>query len=251
MTKMDEYKTELMRSENWDAFLRMHCALPGPRANLELIYAAAEVGDEEKFLAFCATPDDASPGNSPEVFLVCCGIVGLGKLINAGKTHYLQTLRVFASDERWRVREAVAMALQIVGDADMQLLLQEMQTWQSGNLLEKRAVVAALCEPRLLKKQEIAEKVLQILDDITGALMLVKDRKHDDFVVLKKGLSYGWSVAVVACPEQGKKRMEKWIANRDRDAARIMKENLQKNRLIKMDKAWVLEQQNKLAAFTD
>jgi hypothetical protein len=59
----------------------------------------------------------------------------------------LKQLRQFASDSRWRIREAVAMALQRVGDINIEFLLQEMEEWSKGNLFEKRAAIAALCEP--------------------------------------------------------------------------------------------------------
>lgn len=53
--------------------------------------------------------------------------MALGRLIAAGDRTQLATLRGYASDSRWRIREAVAMALQSVGDADMPLLLREIQ----------------------------------------------------------------------------------------------------------------------------
>lgn len=48
------------------------------------------------------------------------------------------------------------MALQFVGDQDMQLLLKEMKLWSNGNWLEKRTVAAVLVEFRLVKKPEVA-----------------------------------------------------------------------------------------------
>jgi len=33
--------------------------------------------------------------------------------------------------------------------------------------------------------------------------------------------------------------MERWLASTDKDVRRIMKANLKKNRLLKMDKTWV------------
>jgi hypothetical protein len=48
-------------------------------------------------------------------------------------------------------------------------------------------------------------------------------------------------VAVVALPDAGKPLMEKWLASPDPDIRWIMRENLKKNRLVKMDAAWVAE----------
>jgi len=134
------------------------------------------------------------------------------------------------------------MALQRLGDADMQLLLDEMERWTSGgNFLEQRAVAAALCEPRLLKKPEDARRVLAILDAITLALPGVpeSDRHGEAFQALRKGLGYCWSVAVAALPQEGPASMQRWFPVEDKDVRWIMKENLTKNRLERMDSAWV------------
>jgi hypothetical protein len=57
--------------------------------------------------------------------------------------------------------------------------------------------------------------------------------------IMRKGLGYCWSVAVAALPEEGKLRFETWIASPDPDIRWILRENLKKNRLLKMDFAWV------------
>jgi hypothetical protein len=63
--------------------------------------------------------------------------------------------------------------------------------------------------------------------------------KDESFKVLRQGMAYCWSVAVAALPEAGKPLMEKWLSSPDNDIRWIMKENLKKNRLIKMDANWV------------
>ena len=60
--------------------------------------------------------------------------------------------------------------------------------------------------------------------------------------MLRKGLAYGWSVAVAAQPAIGKPRMEKWIVSEDPDIRWIMKQNLKKKRLSRMDESWVQTQ---------
>jgi hypothetical protein len=52
-------------------------------------------------------------------------------------------------------------------------------------------------------------------------------------------MAYCWSVVVAALPGKGKLMMEKWLASEDKDIRWIMKENLKKNRLSKMDADWV------------
>ncbi len=59
---------------------------------------------------------------------------------------------------------------------------------------------------------------------------------------LLRALAYCWSVAVAALPDAGKPLMEVWLASDDPDIRWIMRENLKKNRLVKMDAAWVAEQ---------
>ena len=131
------------------------------------------------------------------------------------------------------------MALQRLGRKDMDLLLQEMERWSRGNLLEKRAAAAALCEPALLVVEHHARSVLQILDRITASLREVENRRSDDFKTLRKGLGYCWSVAVAALPEEGRPMMERWLACDDKDVIWIMKQNLRKKRLARVDAAWV------------
>ena len=238
------YIQKLESSKNWDEYLLAESGLPGPRGNLELAQAFAEIGDEDLIQKYISIRMEEAPANSAKVFLTFCGVVGLGTLINRGKTAYQGVLRRFASDPRWRIREAVAMAYQRVGDANIDLLLREAEELSRRNFLEKRAAAAALCEPRLLTSKGVAIAVLDLLDEITHSIVGLEDDDKDKeaFEVLKKGLAYCWSVAVAACPEKGKKLMEKWILTEDRNIAWIMKENLKKNRLLKMDREWVLEQ---------
>jgi hypothetical protein len=45
-------------------------------------------------------------------------------------------------------------------------------------------------------------------------------------------------VAVAALPDKGKKCMERWFSSVDKDIRWIMRENLKKNRLMRMDSNW-------------
>jgi len=239
MSKTETYRAKLRTLKKWDAYLLEESGLPGPRGNLELAQVVADEGDRALFERYLTYNAEIAPTNSPYEFLAFCGAVGLGRLFAEGHQEYLETLRQCASDSRWRMREAVAMALQRWGDADMQALITAMQSWCHGSLLEQRAAAAALCEPRLLQHPYQAAAVLQILDQITASILQVPDRRSPDFLALRKGMGYCWSVAVVALPEQGKPLMEKWLGNPDRDIQWIMKSNLKKNRLVRLDADWV------------
>lgn len=239
VSKREMYRQRLALLESWEPFLLQESGLPGPRANLELLDVVIEQGQEEWFNKWVSLSAAEAPSGSADEYLSVCGTAGLGRLVAQGNTDYLAVLKKTASDPRWRVREATAIALQRWGDEDIQGLLAAMNQWADGNLLEQRAVVAALCEPRLLSKGQVCGQVLDILDGITKGIPTVTDRKSDEFRVLRKSLAYGWSVAVAADMDQGKKRMEKWFTEQDKDIRWIMIENLKKNRLLRQDADWV------------
>ena len=239
MGKVEQYRKVLRGLDNWDSYLLQGSGLPGPRGNIELARAVADEGDEPLFLRYLEFDAKRAPTNSPEEFLVFCGVLGLGRLLAAGRHDALASLRRSARDARWRTREAVAMALQRWGQVDMDALLEEMEVWSQGELLEQRAAAAASCEPGLLGVPEHAQRALKVLDAITDSLLSVQNRKSDAFRALRKGLGYCWSVAVAAEPESGRALMEKWIAHHDPDVRWIMRNNLKKKRLHRMDAEWV------------
>jgi hypothetical protein len=239
MSKIDTYRKKLHHLKNLEPFLLKESGLPGPRANLELIQAVADEGTTERFLTWLKLDSLHAPAGSREEFLAACGAVGLGASIAKGEKKLWPELRASASDSRWRVREGVAMALQRIGDVDMEGLLERLTPWVKGNLLERRAVVAGLCEPRLLNDRHHAAAVLKTLDAITASIPKTKNKKDDAFRVLRQTLGYGWSVAIVADPVDGKPLMEKWISHKDTDIRWICRENLKKNRLQRIDAQWV------------
>jgi hypothetical protein len=243
MTKRDIYLDTLRGLADWDDYLLKESGLPGPRANLELVQAAADLGTPEQFHRWLALGPAATPAKTALEFLPLCGVVGLGRLLAEGQLDMLPELRRHANDPRWRVREGVAMALQRWGDTDMGALVKAMKDWANGTWLEQRAVAAGLCEPRLLAapRGAHAKAVLKILGHITRAVEKASpaDRQGDDFKALRQGLAYCWSVAVAAAPTAGKAAMETWLVSDDNDVQWIMRENLKKNRLTRVDAPWV------------
>jgi hypothetical protein len=238
MTKADSYRARLRSLSDWDAFLLRESGLPGPRGNLELAQVVADEGTPELFRRYLTYTADKAPVNSPYEFLAFCGVVGLGRLLAEGDRKVLPTLRRCAGDPRWRMREAVAMALQRLGDADMDALLDEVRPWAEGDAFEQRAAAAAVCEPRLLRRAKHAGAALRLLDRITASVERAKERRTESFAALRKGLGYCWSVAVVALPGRGKSLMEKWMVRPDPDVRWVMRENLKKHRLAALDAAW-------------
>jgi hypothetical protein len=231
MGRVEQLGASFRTASDPEAFIRAHSSLPGPRGNLELAQAVADEGSEVLFRRLAAWGPDRAPENTPEGFLPGCGIVGFGRLLADGRTELLPEIRAFASDERWRVREAVAMALQRWGRADMPALLAEMRRWSSGTPLERRAVVAAVCEPDLLGDPGETRRVLNLLDRITRSITRERERRGEGFRVLGQALGYGWSVAIAASPEEGIARLDRWMTSDDPDVRWIMRENLKKHRL--------------------
>jgi len=239
MSKTNDYRSTLRGLSDWEPYLRSQSGLPGPRANLELLQVTADEAAPEMIERWLAYGPDQAAENTSDVFLACCGTVALGRLLAEGQTGVLPRLRALANDPRWRVRECVAMALQRLGDANVPRLLEITSDWAGGSLLEQRAAIAAACEPRLLVSREAARSALDLLDSATQTVQNWQQRKTEEFRVLKKGLAYCWSVAIAALPEEGKTRFAAWTNTNDPDIRSILRENLKKNRLIRLDPAWV------------
>lgn len=250
MSKTEYYRTTLRSLADWDNFLLKESRLRGPRANLELVSVVADEGTKAQFEHFLTFNAERFPANTQGEFLAVCGAVGLGRLLAQGDSSVLETLRKCASDSRWRVREGVAMALQRLGDTHMSRLLSEMERWSRGNFLEMRAAAASLCEPRLLKQKECAQQTLVLLDRVTASISSANDRNTDEFRALKKGMGYCWSVAVAANPAAGMPLMDHWFSTTDKDIHWIMRENLKKKRLERMNAGWVQHSQQQLERST-
>jgi len=230
----------LAKLKDWDSHLLRHSGLPGPRANLELFWTVAAAGCKAQFLGWAALGPDQAPENSPKVFLAVCGVGGLGRLAGEGDRQALEQMLAFADDPRWRVREAVAMGIQIIGDLDPALCLKAADKLAKGNWLAQRACVAGLCEPRLLKDRAFALETLRLLDGVTRRLAAQSDTYKDPgFLALRQALGYGWSVAVAGCPDPGKAAVEAWAASKGKYLLWMVKENLSKSRLKRLDARWV------------
>jgi hypothetical protein len=227
-------------------YITSNSNLPGPRGNLELAAAFADLVGQYapeksgRLWELCAKMAEVSaeeaPVNDPRELIPFCGAVGLGALGAACPTLFakaMETLRASANDPRWRMREAVAMALQRLIAAHRQEVLDTLVQWVAGNPLEMRAVAAGVAEPALLRNDEAARAALALHRIIFERVLEAEDHKSDAFQALRKGLGYTLSVVVQALPEEGFALMRRLSASQDKDALWIVKQNLQKNRLVK------------------
>jgi hypothetical protein len=229
MNRRDLYRDTLRRLDvrRWPEYLRENSGLPGPRADIELARAAADEGDAATFDTLIATGDE---------YLVFCGVIGLGRLLAEG-ADVLSRLREHAVDPRWRVREAVAMALQRVGDADLPRLLGIVDSWAADPVpLVQRAAAAAICEPRLVTTRPAAARAIEVCARATTGLAgLPGPRRRDaDVRTLRQALGYCWSVAVAADPAAGLPRFRALAESADRDVGWIVRENSKKARLASL-----------------
>ncbi len=249
MSKQAEYAAELALVSDKPGFLRRHSGLPGPRGNLELVQAAADVGEEADFREWIAlgAPRAASDVDPTDEFLAVCGVVGLGRLTAEGRMDLARELRGHAEDERWRVREGVAMALQRLGDADVSRLFALVSGWVDGAPYVQRAVVAGIAEPRLLKTADAAARAVGIVDQVTTLFAASGERRTEASRTLRQALGYCWSVVAAADPARGRARMEHWAASRDPDIRWMVKENLKKARLARLDPEWTAAMTARLA----
>jgi len=215
--RREAYRAELREhaKADWPGYLTEESGLPGPRANLELAQAVADVADAQTLDELIESGDE---------YLVFCGVNGLSDE---------KRLKEHAKDDRWRVREAVAMALQRLGDKDFPGLSRIVTAWaKDGDPLVQRAAVAAVCEPRLLKSPEAAAVAIKICEIATATL---KDRrKGDGHRALRKALGYGWSVAVAADPAANLPVFQALQHDPDPDVRWIVTENSKKARLAKL-----------------
>ncbi len=234
-----ELEADFLAAPDREAYLRAHSGLPGPRGNLELIEVASAASDRADIERWAALTPEEAPENTPAAFVACVGIVGLGRLVAAGDRSRLLGLRRSGNDPRWRVREAVAMALQAWGDVDPAALVAEMEEWAGGSPLEGRAAMAALCEPRLLRERSAVSATLAILDRLTASVRDAPDGRAADIRVLRQALGYGWSVAVAADVTLGLPVLERWLGDPNPDVRWIVRENLAKARLARVAPAWV------------
>ena len=245
MTKAKEYQQALQATKDIEAYLLSKSGLPGPRSNLELLYVAAAECEESILRKWLAMHIEEAPENTPQVYLQCIAVVSLGRFILQDENESdIKALRRFANDNRWRIRESVAMALQMIGKSNTQLLAAITEPWLDDSLHELRAVAAAWAEPVLLKTDFAQKTALAFMDKITYRFQQTESDDKEARRILKKGLEYCWSVVVAANIEIGKPFFEKWFFS-DAVIQKIMLVNLTKNRLIKADPEWVNMLQNK------
>lgn len=239
-------------------YLIDHSGLPGPRANLELIWALAD-----EVTALCTAPDvslnqsyvalewllremmnrypPAIYGGDPDSPLQMpqlCGTVAFGawaaafQHIEAG----VAALLTGADSPLWRIRESAAMGLQQMLNTQWPSTIRRLRRRAlDAAPYEWRAIVAGIAEPDLLTTTDHALEALDLHHSALAYLRrLPTDARASEAVrTLRQALGYSVSVVAAAVPDAGFPMMQAWAAWGDRDVRWVIRENLKKKRLDK------------------
>jgi hypothetical protein len=147
--------------------LELGSGLPGPRMNLQLAVAfsheCARYGPKVDALAYRManlSPDEAR-GASPKEFLAVCGVLAVGARgmvakENAVRDRALALLEQKADDFRFRVREAVPLALAMLGRKMHGALAERLEPWMD-RYFHAAAVILALEQPVWLETFAVAD----------------------------------------------------------------------------------------------
>lgn len=147
--------------------------LPGTRANVAIAQSFANEcvarGKAADALAFAmATLDaDVAPGASPREFLPMCGVLAIGGRAAGDpklRARALAVLHAAADDLRFRVREAVPIALAKIGGAMGDALVDDVASWMDG-FFHATAVLLALAHPAWLPSIDRVDTVIARLDE--------------------------------------------------------------------------------------
>ncbi len=230
-------------------YLREHSRLPGPRANLELandvasLLAASVATYPDKVYAlvnyFATGGRRQVVSNTPAEFVMFCGIVAMGTC-SAVRPEWrekaLELLSRHACSSYSRIREGVTIAYQHLLVADSSTVIASLKSLAvEGNYLQQLAAVAAVAEPYLLYDAKLVEVALLlqriVLENVRR--VPVRERKFEDFKLLRRTLGYTLSVVTAAIPEQGFALMRECATWCDDDITWILRENLKKKRLAR------------------
>ncbi|MCL2208076.1 MAG: hypothetical protein FWB90_08310 [Fibromonadales bacterium] len=210
--------------------LEKESKLPGPAANLSLLRQFLKEATAEQ-IDLCLSVLDKKPDpNSPDTFVAMCGVAASANP---------DVFKKAANSDNWRIRESAVIGFQNLGLKDLDKLYSTFDSWENANLLEKRCIAATLCEPALIKTEEMAEKILKVLNEYMEIIELEKNVKSEECRVFKKAMGYCISVAVAASPEKGKEFFEEWMRSPSSEIRWVLSENLKHDRLRKMDSEWV------------
>jgi hypothetical protein len=234
-------------------YLASRSTLPSPSMNLALVrgfaYGVGEIVAQSnppvvalaKLLdGWAALSVESTPTNDPREILVSAAALSYGQVAVKRSEWWddeIAKLHQLAADKRWRVRDHVAQALQLMLEADWSRTHVTLMDWVvcEDAPLVLRAAAAAVAEPTLLTDESRKDDALGVQ---AQAIMQFVEfpaerRKDDDTRALRQALGYTLSVVTAAYPVEGFQLLERLAALPDEDVAWIVRENIHKKRLGK------------------
>ncbi|MDR0517708.1 MAG: hypothetical protein LBH25_11755 [Fibromonadaceae bacterium] len=212
------------------SFLEKESRLRGPAANLNLVKQFAEEATAEQIDLCLEMLNKISDVSTAASFVAMCGVAASGNP---------EVFRKAASSSNWQVREAAVIGLQKLGLKNLDSLYAIFDSWENASLLEKRCIAATLCEPALIKNEEMAEKLLTVLNTYMQLIELKKNVKSEEYKAFKKAMGYCISVVIAASPKKGKEFFEGWMQSPSFEVRWVLSDNLKHDRLRKVDSRWV------------
>ncbi len=152
------------------ALLSRGSGLPGERANLPLARAfasacASDPRGSELATRMVRLSADEGPGGSPLEMIPLCGVLAAGACAIAQprlKGAMLALIHDACDDLRFRVRDAVPLALAQMGAREGRALLADLEPFLEG-YHHAAAVLGALLEPTFMTRIDDAEAVVHVL----------------------------------------------------------------------------------------
>lgn len=200
-----DFFNEFLKTENKEKILKYlisNSNLPGPRGNLELAEAFAEVVEDysvihpQEIWDLASRLADVSPNeapvNNPKEFLSFCGVVAIGAIGSVHTAFHRKAftfLKKLANDPRWRTREAVAVGIQKLVAKQCKSTLEGLESWIENNeWLAMRAVAAGVAEPTLLRDETTVKGALELHKKIFAQILAIRERKSAEFKTLRQAL---------------------------------------------------------------
>ena len=227
-------------------YILTNSKLPGRRANLELLYEFKIHASQESVSA-CLSLKDYDLINTPEEFAMMCGVVGYCELNRENVDDVFELLEEYAQSESWRVRESVAMGIQYMLILNEDKSLKAIKGWFNKTDFHRRAMIAGLCTPRLQLIETISRETAFILEQLMKDVLAWQGKLSEEQKALRKALGYCWSIAIEANPSQLKPLFKKYYKYENKNIIWILKSNLKKNRLVKLDEKWVHSSMNQIS----
>jgi hypothetical protein len=231
-----------------ERFLLARSGLPGPRANLELAAALADLFERQApgretwgmLIDWSSLRPDEAPANARRVFLPFAALQAMGACHHASaperRAEAVRALKRAARDPRWRIREAAVFGFQRIAGRDFRFVRDPFSEWyEASGMFEKRCILVALAHPPLLEREGAVELALELAGRAMREIARLPPSagRTEECRVLRKGLEFAPSVYAAADPDRGFAALAEWAREEAVEVKKIVASNLRKARLAR------------------